>query len=90
MVVEVQGVSPDTALRLRRALAESPVYELRDISAAVEDGKVVLLGTVSSFYHKQLAQEAVRAIAGPGNYEIVNRIVVRGPGSTAAVSVAAD
>lgn len=87
MAVEVQESAPDTAIRLGRALAESPVYELRDVRAAIENGKVVLSGTVSSFYHKQLAQEAVRAIAGPGEYEIINRISVRGAGPGATVSV---
>ncbi|GAB4138110.1 hypothetical protein JCM17478_33230 [Thermopirellula anaerolimosa] len=86
MVVEVQEFAPDTVMRLRRALAESPVYELRDVTASIEDGKVVLCGTVSSFYHKQLAQEAVRAIAGPGAYDIDNRITVRSLEATAAVS----
>lgn len=86
MAVEVQESAPDMAIRLRRALAESPVYELRDVKAAIEHGKIVLSGRVSSFYHKQLAQEAVRAIAGPGDYEIVNRIAVRGAGSSALVS----
>lgn len=86
MAVEVQESAPDTAIRLGRALAESPVYELRNLKAAIENRKIVLSGTVSSFYHKQLAQEAVRAIAGPRDYEIVNRIAVRGAGSIAMVS----
>jgi len=44
------------------ALAASPVYALREVQVE-QDGDVLhLTGRVSCFYHKQLAQEAIRAI----------------------------
>ncbi len=86
MVVEVPEAPLDTAERLRRSLGESPIYELREVTAAIEDGRVVLRGSVSSFYHKQLAQEAVRSIVGSHRYEIVNRVTVRGTSSGVAAA----
>ncbi len=50
-------------IRAQQALAASPIYALRELRVqAVGDG-LVLSGLVSSFYHKQLAQEVVRTVA---------------------------
>lgn len=59
------------------ALSASPLYDLRDLKVE-EDGpnRLVMRGTVCSFYHKQLAQEALLAIARPRAYRIVNDVVV--------------
>lgn len=58
------------------ALADSPIFDLRDL--VVEEGEeaLVLRGSVSSFYHKQMAQEIVRAVAGR-EVDVVNSIDVR-------------
>ena len=48
--------------RAQAALAHSPVAALRELRVEqVADG-LLLSGSVSSFYHKQLAQEAVRTV----------------------------
>jgi osmotically-inducible protein OsmY len=54
----------DVQPRAQMALANSPVYELRDLRVEQRDGMLVISGAVSSFYHKQLAQEVVRSVCG--------------------------
>ncbi len=60
------------------ALADSPIFDLRDL--VVEEGPdaLVLRGSVASYYHKQMAQEVVRAVAGR-EVDVVNSIAVRSP-----------
>jgi osmotically-inducible protein OsmY len=48
--------------RARAALATSPFYELRDLRVETNGQTLTISGTVSSFYHKQLAQEVVRSV----------------------------
>ncbi len=63
--------------RAQTALRNSPLCELRDLRVEKRDGALVISGTVSSFYHKQLAQEAVRAVCKDCEVELVNTIRVR-------------
>ena len=46
----------------------------RQVEAEAEQGRVVLRGTVGSYYQKQLAQEAVRSVEGVD--EVDNHIEV--------------
>jgi hypothetical protein len=48
--------------RAQAALAKSPFYELRELQVEWRDDALRLSGCVSSFYHKQLAQEVVRSV----------------------------
>ena len=57
------------------ALSESPIYELRDLQVETTQDGLLISGTVDTFYHKQLAQEAVRAVMG--KVPMINRIHVR-------------
>jgi hypothetical protein len=58
----------------RCALSRSNIYDLRMLHVDGDGDSVVLTGLVSSFYHKQLAQEIVRtAVEG---FEVVNTIRV--------------
>jgi hypothetical protein len=70
---------PDVQVRAQMALANSPIYELRELHVEHDSGRDTLLisGTVSSFYHKQLAQEVVRAVCKSAKLELVNAIRVR-------------
>lgn len=61
--------------RAQSALAASPVYELRDLQVEQHDGALLLSGLVSSFYHKQLAQEVVRSVCR--EIELINSVRVR-------------
>ncbi|MEJ5341079.1 MAG: BON domain-containing protein [Thermogutta sp.] len=74
--MSVQLLSGDLEMRARLALRNSPIYELRDIDVEERDNTIVLRGVVSSFYHKQLAQEAVRSILRGHDVELVNLIEV--------------
>lgn len=55
-------------------LANNSVRELRHIRVDGSSNKLQLRGQVRSFYHKQLAQEAVRAVAG--GMQVVNQVDV--------------
>lgn len=64
----------DTAARAKSALLRSRIYDLRRLSVEQDGEAVVLRGRVSSFYHKQLAQEIVKnEIDG---VEVINAIRV--------------
>lgn len=64
----------DVLAKAQQALAESAVYALREVVIHSDGDTLVLVGQVSSFYHKQLAQELVRQHAE--GVEVVNTIHV--------------
>ncbi len=53
----------DLQLRAQSALAHSPIYLLRRVQVEQVGETLLLSGRVDSFYHKQLAQEVVRAVS---------------------------
>jgi len=53
----------DVQPRAQNALTASPVYALRELRVDSTEDTLLIRGAVTSFYHKQLAQEAVRAVA---------------------------
>ena len=61
--------------RAQSALAASPVYALRELQVEQQGETLLIRGLVTSFYHKQLAQEVVRHAAE--GVEVVNSIHVR-------------
>jgi hypothetical protein len=65
----------DVQPRAQTALATSPIHELRELRIEQQNGALVIRGSVSSFYHKQLAQEVVRAVCR--EIELVNSVSVR-------------
>jgi hypothetical protein len=60
--------------RAQAALSSSPFYELRELRVEQRNGALLISGCVSSFYHKQLAQEVVRSVCS--GIELVNTIRV--------------
>jgi hypothetical protein len=60
--------------RAQTALAGSPIFELRDLQVEHRDKALLISGAVSSFYHKQLAQEVVRSVCK--DIDVVNAISV--------------
>ncbi|GIW93112.1 MAG: hypothetical protein KatS3mg110_1153 [Pirellulaceae bacterium] len=62
--------------RAQAALAASSVYVLRDVQVQELNGQLILTGKVDSYYHKQLAQEIVRAVVR--HLRIVNELEVVG------------
>lgn len=67
-------ITDDALDRARSALSSSPVYLLRQLDISHVDGALYLSGRVDSFYHKQLAQEVVRAVSG--TLRVVNSVRV--------------
>ena len=50
--------------RIHDALITNPHVPIQQVRIEAEDGRVVLKGQVSSFFQKQMAQEAVRRVDG--------------------------
>ena len=65
----------DLQQRAQVALASSPIPELKEISVESFPKGLVIRGVVSSFYHKQLAQETVRSVLR--DLQLVNSVEVR-------------
>ena len=58
----------------RQCLRDSPYRALRDMSCECDRGVLSLRGHLTSFYYKQLAQEAVARVEGVS--AVVNHIEV--------------
>ena len=67
----------DVAQAATAVLAQSSVRELRQLRVDEHANTLELSGNVRSFYHKQLAQEAVARI--PGMTRLVNEAEVVAP-----------
>jgi hypothetical protein len=65
----------DVQQRAQKALAASPVFALRELQVDRDGEALLIRGLVTSFYHKQLAQEVVRHAAE--GVEVINSIQVR-------------
>ena len=50
--------------RVLTALEQNPYVGRQDLRFETEDGRVILRGRVSSYFHKQMAQEAIRRVDG--------------------------
>ena len=64
----------DVQPRAQTALSDSSIYELRILRIDRHDQALVISGRVTSFYHKQLAQETVLAVSE--GIEVINSILV--------------
>jgi hypothetical protein len=64
-------------LRANEALEHSAVPALRRLQVEESESEVTISGTVSSYYLKQLAQEALMPILGPR--KLFNRVEVQRP-----------
>ena len=61
--------------RAQSALSTRPIHELRGLRVEGQNGALVIRGNVSTFYHKQLAQEVVRAVCR--EIDLINSVSVR-------------
>lgn len=73
----VDLLSNGLELRAKSALKNSPINELRDVNVEQQGETIFLTGVVSSYYYKQLAQEAVRSALRNHDLEVINHIEVR-------------
>ena len=64
----------DISERAQKALRSSPICALRELRVVHLGHALLISGCVSSYYHKQMAQEAVRAVAE--GMDVVNSIQV--------------
>jgi len=64
----------DASLRACRELSLSPYRSLRALTCEVAHGKLVLRGTVTTYYLKQLAQSI--ALKSSSNLDVSNQISV--------------
>ena len=62
------------AEQIDTAITSNPYLSGRRVRIETEDGRVVLLGTVGTYYQKQMAQEAIRRVAGVRGID--NRLTV--------------
>ena len=59
----IDSVAEQVTVRAKTALRNSSVSDLRELDVYRDGETLFLTGRVSSFYHKQLAQEAILAVA---------------------------
>jgi len=64
-------------LRAALLLRENPVNDLRRLEVSETDCEIVISGIVSSYYLKQMAQEAIRPALG--GRRLRNRVIVLPP-----------
>ena len=69
-----RGAADDVASRAQAALRKSPIYPLRDLDVELVGRKLIISGSVKTFYQKQLAQEVVRNVGA--NLQVVNEVRV--------------
>lgn len=72
IMVEIQNY--DVVAAANTVLANSSVRALRQLRVDRSQNEIQLSGRVRSFYHKQLAQEAVRPVTA--GMQLVNRVDV--------------
>ncbi len=70
----IESLAKDVHVRAQSALSGSPIYVLRELQVERVDDSLMLSGRVDSYYHKQLAQEVVRAVSA--GMRVVNSIDV--------------
>jgi hypothetical protein len=70
----VATLSPPAPSRAATALRQSPIPALRLLIVEETDARVVIAGSVSSYYLKQLAQEAVMPVLD--RRELSNQVTV--------------
>jgi hypothetical protein len=58
----------------QEALRNSPIHALRELDVRQVEENLLISGRVSSFYYKQLAQEAVRSVSG--SLQVINEVDV--------------
>jgi hypothetical protein len=52
----------DVCQTAQQALTSSPIHAMHELRVERKNGTMILCGRVDTFYHKQLAQEIVRAV----------------------------
>jgi len=69
-----ENSATDVRVQAQQALSHSSIRDLRNLQVERRNGDLVISGSVSRFYHKQLAQEIVLSICNRG---VVNSVEVQ-------------
>lgn len=67
--MESSRLEPALENRVHDALQQNPYLVNRQLRFEAQQGRVVLRGTVASYYQKQMAQEALRRLEGVEHIE---------------------
>jgi len=70
----VGTLAMDVKRRAQTALLSSPIYVIRNLCVEHDGDALLISGTVDTFYHKQVAQEVVRAVSD--GLRVINTIDV--------------
>ncbi len=70
-----RAIATEVLEKAQAALVASPIYLLRQIQVEQIEDVLILSGQVDTYYHKQLAQEVVRAVVH--DIEVINAIDVQ-------------
>ncbi|MBX7103734.1 MAG: BON domain-containing protein [Gemmataceae bacterium] len=57
-------MSPVLAATAAQTIRDYPIPQIRALDVAESDDEVVVRGLVASYFHKQLAQEAIMPVLG--------------------------
>ena len=69
------AATTSTLDRARQALSCSPIVTLQGLQVEQNNGSLIITGRVRSYYEKQMAQEAIRAVCE--NVQLKNIVDVR-------------
>lgn len=67
--MDASRYQPALESRVHDALQQNPYLVNRKLRFEAQQGRVVLRGTVASYYQKQMAQEALRRLEGVEHIE---------------------
>lgn len=73
-ILSTKTIVADAEAAAQLALTNSPIFALRELVVETDDDHLVISGRVPTFYYKQLAQEAVRAVLD--DIQVINDISV--------------
>ena len=65
----MQAAEPTLADRLASALETNPYFNGRTLRIETDGSRVVMQGIVKTYFQKQMAQEAIRRVAGVEHVE---------------------
>lgn len=69
-----QALDRDAQIQAQSALADCPIYDVRNLQVEHQDDCLIISGLVSRFYYKQLAQEIVFSACGEVNLRNMTQV----------------
>lgn len=63
-MIDQSEKSPALEQKIHTAIESSPFISQKNLRFETQQGRVILRGEVRSYFHKQMAQEAVRGLDG--------------------------